>query len=550
MNYEGVTPDIAEGLLVLKERIKAAKIPPSKLDETINLATWNVRELGKKPRRKAALYYIAEILSQFDLVGLVELRDNLSDLKAILGILGPDWRAIFSDAIPDAGGNRERVAYLYDRRAVVFNGLAAEAQPPRQKKGSEYLSDISWWRSPYLASFRAGNFDFLCLTTHIRWGDNEEERIVELKAVADLCVHCHMCRVECPAGVDIPRLMVEAKAAYVGENGLSASDRLLSRVDSLSQWGSLLAPVANRAIQNRTVRWLMDKLLGIASARKLPRFAPRSYLRQAARRRLTRPSRGNEPKVLYFVDTFANYHDPQLGRALVAVLQHNHVGVFVHPEQLASGMPMIAMGAVEPARRIAAANIRLLAESIRQGYEIVATEPSAVMCLTHEYLGLVDDDDARLVAAHSSDACTYLWRMHAAGRLRLDMRPVHATLGYHLPCHVKALYGSSAGQNLLRLIPGLVVQALASGCSGMAGVYGLKRENFRASLRAGRSLTTGLRDPSIQAGVTECAPCKMQMEQSSHKPTLHPIKILALAYNLMPEIEAQLSTPSGRWVTT
>lgn len=185
MNYEGITPDIAEGLLVLKERIKTAKIPPSKLDETINLATWNVRELGKKPRRKAALYYIAEILNQFDLVGLVELRDNLADLKSILEILGPDWRAIYSDAILDAGGNRERVAYLYDRRAVVFNGLAAEAQPPRQKKGSEYLSDISWWRSPYLASFRAGNFDFLCLTTHIRWGENEEERIVELKALAE-----------------------------------------------------------------------------------------------------------------------------------------------------------------------------------------------------------------------------------------------------------------------------------------------------------------------------------------------------------------------------
>ena len=112
MNYEGITPDIAEGLLVLKERIKTAKIPPSKLDETINLATWNVRELGKKPRRKAALYYIAEILNQFDLVGLVELRDNLADLKAILEILGPDWRAVYSDAILDAGGNRERVAYL------------------------------------------------------------------------------------------------------------------------------------------------------------------------------------------------------------------------------------------------------------------------------------------------------------------------------------------------------------------------------------------------------------------------------------------------------
>ncbi len=37
----------------------------------------------------------------------------------------------------------------------------------------------------------------------------------EFKDVADLCVHCHTCRLECPAGVDIPKLMMEAKAAYV-----------------------------------------------------------------------------------------------------------------------------------------------------------------------------------------------------------------------------------------------------------------------------------------------------------------------------------------------
>jgi heterodisulfide reductase subunit B len=38
--------------------------------------------------------------------------------------------------------------------------------------------------------------------------------------------------------------------------------------------------------------------------------------------------------------------------------------------------------------------------------------------------------------------------------------------------------------------------------------------------------------------MTECSTCKMQMEQSSPKPTLHPIKLLALAYGLMPEIAA------------
>jgi len=42
----------------------------------------------------------------------------------------------------------------------------------------------------------------------------------------------------------------------------------------------------------------------------------------------------------------------------------------------------------------------------------VATEPAAALCLTHEYPSLVDDDDARLVAANSSESCTYLWKMH------------------------------------------------------------------------------------------------------------------------------------------
>lgn len=184
MNYEGVTREIAKGLLVLKERIEQAKIPASKIDETANIATWNVREFGKKPRTKAALYYIAEIMSQFDLIGLVELRDDVSDLKRVLDILGPEWRAVYSDAILDAGGNRERIAYLFDRRAVIFNGLAAEAQPPRKKKGTDYLADISWWRSPYLASFRSGNFDFVCLTTHIRWGNSEDERLTEISSLA------------------------------------------------------------------------------------------------------------------------------------------------------------------------------------------------------------------------------------------------------------------------------------------------------------------------------------------------------------------------------
>ncbi len=185
MFHGNVSLEIAEGLKLLRKRIETAKIPPSKLDETLNIATWNIRELGKKKRSEAAIHYIAEIIGQFDLVGIVELRDNLDDLNRILPILGPYWDVVYSDVIPDAGGNRERICYIFDSRAVRFNGMAAEASPPRVKRGTEYIAEDSWWRSPYVASFKSGNYDFLAFTTHVRWGESDAARLKEIQGLAN-----------------------------------------------------------------------------------------------------------------------------------------------------------------------------------------------------------------------------------------------------------------------------------------------------------------------------------------------------------------------------
>lgn len=366
----------------------------------------------------------------------------------------------------------------------------------------------------------------------------------ELKTLADLCVNCHQCRFECPALVDIPKLVLETKAQHVVNNGLSLSDWFIARMDRLSAWGSRFSWLANWAVRSRRIRWLIEKTIGIAQGRKLPRFASRSFLHVAHRRRLDRPSRRTGNKVLYFVDVYANWHDTQLAEALLAVLQHNGVAVYVHPLQVQSGMAAISMGAVDIARRLAARNLAILADAVRQGYHIVATEPAAALCLTHEYLNLFDEEDARLVAANSSEACTYLWKMHQAGKLELDLHPLNATLGYHLPCHLKALGVGSPGENLLRLIPGLMLHRIERGCSGMAGTFGLRRQNYRTSLRAGWGLISELRNPALQAGVTECSACKIQMEQGTSKPTIHPIKILALAYHLMPEVASLLTSHS------
>jgi Fe-S oxidoreductase len=354
-----------------------------------------------------------------------------------------------------------------------------------------------------------------------------------------------MCRLECPANVDVPKLMAEAKGAYVATNGLRFHDWFIPRIDKLCGYASRVPRLANWAIANRSARWVMERTLGIAQGRKLPRFSMRSFLQSPTQRRLSRPKRGAGEKALLFVDTFANYCDTQLAQALVAVLEHNGISVYVPERQLEAGMPMVSQGVLGPARRIAEQNVALLAEAVRQGYTIVSTEPSAVLTLKREYLNLLgDDSDAHLVSEHVMEACHYLWRWHQKGRLQLDLKPLDMTVGYHAPCHMKALEVGTPSVNLLGLIPGLRVRPVEKGCSGAAGLYGFQHKNYRMSLRIGLPLITELRTAGFQAGVTECSTCRIQMEQGSAMPTIHPIKLLALAYGLMPELRELLISPA------
>jgi FAD/FMN-containing dehydrogenase/Fe-S oxidoreductase len=362
----------------------------------------------------------------------------------------------------------------------------------------------------------------------------------EMKAVADLCFHCHQCRVDCPASVDVPKLVAEFKAQYTSAHGLRLSDLLLSRLDLLAATASRFPALANWGLRNGFVRWLLDKSTGMAQGRRLPMIAKQSFIAWASRRRLNRPKRSGGRKVLYFVDQYANWHNPIVGKALVEVLHHHRVDVFVPSSQSPTYMAKIVMGDIERARKLFEPTVRLLADFVRQGYEVVTTEPSAALFLKHEYLTFADHEDSRLVAKHTWDAGRYLWNMHQANELELDFHPVTMTTMYHLPCHLRTIDTDQPGRNLMRLIPGFQVLEADAGCSGMAGTYGLKSQNYRTSLRMGWGLISKMQDTPAQFGTTECASCKLQMEQGVDKPTVHPIALMAYAYGKLPEVKGWL----------
>jgi FAD/FMN-containing dehydrogenase/Fe-S oxidoreductase len=370
----------------------------------------------------------------------------------------------------------------------------------------------------------------------------------EVREVADLCVNCKMCASECPSHVNVPKLMLEVKAAHAAEHGLDRGDWVMARTESFAWLGSAFAPLTNAVLGHPAARWLLERLCGVSRRRRLPAFAGRSFLRRARHRGWTRRPRSARPRVAYFVDVFANYNDPLIAEAVVAVLHHNGIEVYVPPGQVGCGMAPLAYGDVETARESVQRNLRVLADAAREGCPIVCSEPTAALMLRHDALDLLDDPDARLVAAQTVELTAFLWDLHQQGGLRTDFRPLELSVGHHVPCHLKALGRPPAGPALLSLVPGLRVRTIDVSCSGMAGTYGLQAANHATSLEAGRPMLEELARPGVLFGSTECSTCRLQMEDGANKRTLHPAQYLALAYGFLPELRERLRKPLGRLV--
>lgn len=378
------------------------------------------------------------------------------------------------------------------------------------------------------------------LVRHCLTGTLPPERLAapDFKQLADLCFNCKQCQLECPANVDIPHLMIEAKAQYVAQHGLPRTDWLITRLAHGTPWLARFAPVVNFLQRNSFARWVLEKSLGLARQRKLPAWSRRTFLHSAPPEWL-RPPRRVERTVVYFVDHFANAHDPEIALALGRILELHGFQVHVPPRQQRSGMDLVSCGDLEAARALAEHNVQQLADLAQEGCPIVCSEPCAVVALRHEYPLLLGTAEAAAVASRVVEAGMFLADLHRQGCLRTDFRPVPVQALYHTPCHLKALEPEQSLWDLCSLIPDLEVPKIEAGCSGMAGTFGLSTRGFETSLQIGRGLCHAMQAATVELGLSECSSCRMQMEQTVNKPAVHPVKVLAWSYGLL-EVPARL----------
>ncbi|MDH7569369.1 MAG: FAD-linked oxidase C-terminal domain-containing protein [Armatimonadota bacterium] len=350
----------------------------------------------------------------------------------------------------------------------------------------------------------------------------------------DLCLACKGCQTECPSTVDMARLKVEFLAQYYEQRRTPLKALVMGHIDVLSRVGSATAWIANPVLRSDLGRRLLRRFLGVDPRRTLPAFAAPTLLRrQKTRVRWGAPNleedaaRQTPGVVALFVDTFVNHNTPEVGEAAIALLEALGYRVVI-PRRPCCGRAALSQGLVERARALARQNVEQLWPYVRAGIPVVGLEPSCIATIRDEYADLLDDP--RLPELNSGVLLLeeFLVREHQRGRLAGRFAPRTESVWFHGHCHQKALTGTTPALEALRLVPGLEVREIDSGCCGMAGAFGYDHRHYDVSMAvAEQRLFPAIRAlPPDALIVAEGISCRQQIAHGTGRQAHHLAEVL------------------------
>lgn len=368
--------------------------------------------------------------------------------------------------------------------------------------------------------------------------------------VINHCINCGSCYNECPSGVNIPRMVMAAKAAYTAKFGPTPINRILTSLEPaakhLGRFSNLMAPL----LESPITRQMGEKILGISSRRAMIPFAEKSLetlllpvtsgkkkggdlfdhharyqgiIQPSGKKRQPGTHHSQGPSVLFFTGCYAGYIRPRIGMACINTL--TAMGMKVHvPPQHCCGLPMLSKGMADKAENTIKKNLKQWERYLHQVDYIVVTCSSCGLALKEEWGYLVDSAAVHGVAAKTIHVSQLI--MEHLDRLPLGQENPFK-IAYHTPCHLKVQKAAGCSIDLLSAIPGMTVDVLNSHCCGMAGTWGMMAKNYDLSKKIGSDLIQRLENSPATTGVTDCPTCTMQMEAFCNKPICHPVEIVS-----------------------
>ncbi|MCK5845982.1 MAG: FAD-binding protein [Bacteroidales bacterium] len=345
----------------------------------------------------------------------------------------------------------------------------------------------------------------------------------------DLCLSCKACKSECPSNIDMTKFKAEFLQHWYDKHGVPIRSLFIAYITSISKLGMILPWAFNFVAKNKFLSEIIKNAIGFAPKRSIP------TLYKTTLRSWTIANKYNgdtsKGKVMLFADEFTNYNDVEIGIKTMKLLNSLGYEVII-PKHKVSGRTFLSKGLLRKAKKIANANVEMLADKVGDNMKLIGIEPSAILTFRDEYPELVDEelrDKARNLGSNALMVDEFLWQEMKKGSITKSQFTDNAVnIKLHGHCQQKAVAGTLSTMAVLGFPSNYSVEEIPSGCCGMAGSFGYEKEHYDISMAVGELvLFPAVRKmPAHEIIVAPGTSCRHQIHDGAEKDALHPVEVL------------------------
>ncbi len=354
----------------------------------------------------------------------------------------------------------------------------------------------------------------------------------ELEKPLELCFHCKQCYFKCPYTpphewkLDFPHLSLRYKAIKFKKKGAKITDKLMLNTDLVGKISVPFSKIANKTMDIKPVRLIMEKTAGIDQRAKLPPINDQTFT-SFLKDNLV-PVKNPVRKAILFYTCLLNYNFLEKGKALLHVLYKNNIHIEV-PEQNCCGIPFFDIGDLDSSIKKAKYNVDMMIDYVRNGYDVIVPVPTCALQIKHEYPLLLRTDEAKEVSEKTYEIGDYLFALNQENLFNKDFKNPMGKIDYHIACHLKSLGVGYKSAALMRMIPNTKVRIVEI-CSGHDGTFGVKKDTFDMAVNVGKPLFENILNQKADLVVSDCPLAGNFIELNTSKVVKSPIEVLSMAY--------------------